>query len=360
MRYQVLPPLSDDEYAALKDDIRQNGVQIPVVEDEEGSLIDGVHRVRACEELRTEGVDVPAYPRVVLRGLTEAQKRSRARRLNLNRRHLDRAGKRRLIADQLRECPHWANNRVAKELAVSPHTVGIVRMELEETLQIAKFEELEGADGVRRPRAYRSPEEKARVRESWERLRRREDRMRLRKDLVRDREGDDEGLAKKHDTDAETVAKERETLRDEARRRGFDLVDRGLASVRRATGYHRRETATGLLSAFFGQAFGPALVRPDPEVDVEAVAEELAEKYVERERLREGKWRMGPGVEQLREKLKADREAAALLGRIVERVAEKVEEKIALEERFHEERPALNEDLDRFAEGEGPDEGGGE
>jgi ParB-like chromosome segregation protein Spo0J len=30
-KYQVMPPLSDEEYQALKEDIAENGVQVPVV-----------------------------------------------------------------------------------------------------------------------------------------------------------------------------------------------------------------------------------------------------------------------------------------------------------------------------------------
>jgi ParB-like chromosome segregation protein Spo0J len=45
--YQVLPPLSDEEYQALKEDMAENGMLVPVVQDTAGNIIDGHHRVRA-------------------------------------------------------------------------------------------------------------------------------------------------------------------------------------------------------------------------------------------------------------------------------------------------------------------------
>ena len=63
--YQLLPELSEAEFATLKADIAARGVVVPVVVDaDSGAIIDGHHRVRAFEALRAEGIRVPAYPRV--------------------------------------------------------------------------------------------------------------------------------------------------------------------------------------------------------------------------------------------------------------------------------------------------------
>ena len=80
--YQWLSPLSEAEYAALRESIQSYGVMVPVVVDEDGSVIDGYHRVKVCREL---GID---WPSTVLSGLTEAEKWDRARDLNDARRHL--------------------------------------------------------------------------------------------------------------------------------------------------------------------------------------------------------------------------------------------------------------------------------
>jgi hypothetical protein len=45
-KYQVMPELSAEERAALKEAIRRdNGIMVPVVQDEDGNILDGYHRV---------------------------------------------------------------------------------------------------------------------------------------------------------------------------------------------------------------------------------------------------------------------------------------------------------------------------
>lgn len=138
--YQLLPPLKDDEYDALKADIAERGVLVPIEFDELGQVLDGHHRLQIAEEL---GVD---YPSVIREGLSEAQKRSHARALNLHRRHLNRAQKRTLIAEELIENPTESNLTIATRLGVSDVTVGKIRRQLGLTGEIV------GADG----KTYRS------------------------------------------------------------------------------------------------------------------------------------------------------------------------------------------------------------
>ncbi|MFH0900688.1 MAG: DNA methyltransferase [Pseudomonadota bacterium] len=94
-QYQLLPPLSSEQYAALKADIAKRGVLVPVEVDESGNILDGHHRIQAWQELRREGIKVPNYERLIRAGLTEPEKRNHVRALNLLRRHLSR--------DELRE-----------------------------------------------------------------------------------------------------------------------------------------------------------------------------------------------------------------------------------------------------------------
>lgn len=102
--YQLLPPLSDDERAQLKDDIRRRGVAVPVEMDEDGNILDGHHRVELWGELRDEGVDVPQYDMVIRRGMSEDDKKDYVLALNLKRRHLDATQKAYLFA-RLRKPP---------------------------------------------------------------------------------------------------------------------------------------------------------------------------------------------------------------------------------------------------------------
>lgn len=98
-QYQLLPELTSDEYAALKDDIAKRGVQVPVEYDENGAILDGHHRVQICHEL---GID--DWPRVVRKGMSEDAKRRHVIALNLARRHLSES-QRALVAAKLAGLP---------------------------------------------------------------------------------------------------------------------------------------------------------------------------------------------------------------------------------------------------------------
>ena len=45
--FQFLPPLLPSEHQALTESIRTHGVQVPVLVDESGAIIDGHHRDQA-------------------------------------------------------------------------------------------------------------------------------------------------------------------------------------------------------------------------------------------------------------------------------------------------------------------------
>jgi ParB-like chromosome segregation protein Spo0J len=113
--YQLLPPLTHDEYESLKANIATRGVLQPVVVDEADAILDGHHRAQVCNEL---GID---YPRIVLGGLTELEKVEQALMLNLGRRHLTPEQRRDLV-QRLHEDGHsvrW----IAKATGISKSTV---------------------------------------------------------------------------------------------------------------------------------------------------------------------------------------------------------------------------------------------
>ncbi|MWA02178.1 hypothetical protein F8568_017710 [Actinomadura sp. LD22] len=122
--YQLMPPLTAEEYSALRDDIRERGVMVPVVKDQHGNTLDGHHRQQIADELGiTYRVDI-----VQVRDDDEA--RSLARMYNLARRHLTREQKRQLIADEITADPDRSDRAIARLLGCDHKTVGSVRREL--------------------------------------------------------------------------------------------------------------------------------------------------------------------------------------------------------------------------------------
>ena len=86
MTYEVSsPPTVDAEtYAGLQSQhFPQRGSEYPIVRDEKGYILDGFARAQIARELAYE------CPSVIVKGLSEQEKRSQVRALNLSRRHLD-------------------------------------------------------------------------------------------------------------------------------------------------------------------------------------------------------------------------------------------------------------------------------
>jgi ParB-like chromosome segregation protein Spo0J len=126
-KYRILPPLDPETYAGLRANIAVNGVQVPVVRDEKGFILDGFARAKIAGELGYE------CPSVTVKGLSETEKRSQVRALNLARRHLDHASRREVIADELKENPDRSNRWIGKSLGVDDKTVASVRRDMQST-----------------------------------------------------------------------------------------------------------------------------------------------------------------------------------------------------------------------------------
>lgn len=145
--YQVMPPLTADEYNELKTDIASRGVMVPIEYDEHGNVLDGHHRVQICAEL-----GIRDFPKVIRTGMTEAEKRTHARKLNMARRQLNQEQRRELIREQLRETPKLSDRQIAKAIGVSDKTVGSQRRDMESGAEIPHLENRQGADGKQYPR----------------------------------------------------------------------------------------------------------------------------------------------------------------------------------------------------------------
>jgi hypothetical protein len=145
---KILPPLSADEYAMLKESIRVQGVQVPIIVDEKGHTIDGSHREKACKEL---GVFCPREMRTFG---SASEKLQLAISVNCHRRHLKPSQRREIVAAYLKTDPRINNAHLGELVGVSKNTVADVRKELERTSQIDKFNKLRGRDGKDRPVKY--------------------------------------------------------------------------------------------------------------------------------------------------------------------------------------------------------------
>lgn len=132
MKYQVMPELTEDEYKALKADIAERGVMVPIEFDEDGNVLDGHHRLRACMELK-----IKDYPKITRTGMTEAEKRIHAMTLNSTRRHLTQEQKREIIRNLIKESPGNCSEReLARIVGVSNSTVSLIRRRLVESGEV--------------------------------------------------------------------------------------------------------------------------------------------------------------------------------------------------------------------------------
>lgn len=122
--YQVMPPLTAEERAALAADIAERGVLVPIVTDQHGTILDGHHRKHIADEL-----GVP-YRTDVVKVTDDDDARSIARMYNLARRHLTREQKRQLIAEEIRARPGVSDREIARAMRCDHKTVGSVRREL--------------------------------------------------------------------------------------------------------------------------------------------------------------------------------------------------------------------------------------
>lgn len=90
----LFPEMRPEEYETLKEDIRVNGLRSPIV-FWRGQLIDGRHRIRACEELGINWDNFAEEAGADQDPVTEALS------LNLHRRHLT-PGQLAMVADKVR------------------------------------------------------------------------------------------------------------------------------------------------------------------------------------------------------------------------------------------------------------------
>lgn len=143
--YQCLPGLSDDEYKALEKSIVEHGIQVPILVDENKTVIDGHHRQEIADRLGIE------CPRKFALDLSDAEKRTLALSLNLDRRHLTREQKRQVVEDSLKADPQLSDRQHAERTGVSPTTVGTARARLEDCGDVSNLDTRADSLGRQQP-----------------------------------------------------------------------------------------------------------------------------------------------------------------------------------------------------------------
>jgi ParB/Sulfiredoxin domain len=83
----LVPPSSTSEYQSLKEDIRQNGIRLPIVTNEHSDILDGHHRYKIWSELGRP-VQEMSKP-IVMRFEDKLDERLFVINVNLKRRHLN-------------------------------------------------------------------------------------------------------------------------------------------------------------------------------------------------------------------------------------------------------------------------------
>jgi ParB-like chromosome segregation protein Spo0J len=136
------PPLEGTDFEELVADIKQHGLNEPIVVFE-GKILDGRNRARACEKAGVE----PRY--TPFKGDTK-DATAFVISANVHRWHLTPKQKRERIAKLIKAAPEKSNNTIAKQVKVDDKTVAKVRRGLEATSEIPKLGKTVGADGKAR------------------------------------------------------------------------------------------------------------------------------------------------------------------------------------------------------------------
>lgn len=118
----VLPELSQDDFDALKDSIRELGQLEPVILDSQGAVVDGRHRLRACDDLGIEPWTVD---------LGRDAGRTDTLAANAVRRQLTTQQKERIVTAELAFDATRSDRSVAAVVGVSHSFVARVRRGLE-------------------------------------------------------------------------------------------------------------------------------------------------------------------------------------------------------------------------------------
>ena len=142
-----LPPIDAELRRKLTDDILKRGVLVPILQAEDGEVLDGRLRLEIAQEYKL------FCPRIIVGKLSPAERADLRLCVNLYRRHLNQAQVRELVAWAVRQGPQESDRRLAGRCGVDHKTVGGVRRRLEAIGEIPQLDSRATANGRRYPSA---------------------------------------------------------------------------------------------------------------------------------------------------------------------------------------------------------------
>lgn len=132
---QNLMPMSEEDFARLKQSIEADGFRDPIrgyQTDEGFQVLSGANRLRAAAELELSMIPVEFVEATDREGYAIEE--------NLARRHLSTEQKRELVAYLLRKDPSAPNLKIAKKAGVSDKTVDAVRKSRSEIPNVERID----------------------------------------------------------------------------------------------------------------------------------------------------------------------------------------------------------------------------
>ena len=140
-----LPPIDPDLHADSTEDILRRGVLVPILQTEDGEVLDGRLRLAIAQE---HGL---YCPRIIVGKLSPEERADLRVAVNLYRRHLSRQQVRHLVEWALRQEPEASDRSVAGRTGVDHKTVGAARRRLEAIGEIPQFDARSTLNGRRYP-----------------------------------------------------------------------------------------------------------------------------------------------------------------------------------------------------------------
>jgi hypothetical protein len=165
---ELFPLMSPEELRELGEDIKANGLRLPIAITSDGQLLDGRNRLDAMEAVGVEfkfgrttnggpihidiGTDDLSFPEIV-----KTDPYAYVISANLHRRHLTAEQRQHLLIALIARAPEKSDRQIGGEIGVDHKTIASARAKGETTGEISPVEKRVGKDGKARRRPAQKP-----------------------------------------------------------------------------------------------------------------------------------------------------------------------------------------------------------